>query len=64
MESELELKPRREECVDCGESFNLTAGERRFFARKHLTEPKRCLSCRKLNAKRSVTAQEVRHAEQ
>lgn len=34
-------------CVDCLNLFVLSAGERRFYARKGLTEPKRCVECRK-----------------
>ena len=34
------------ECVDCGQSFEITEGEQKFFASKKLELPKRCLGCR------------------
>jgi hypothetical protein len=34
------------ECVDCGEEFSLSPGERRFFEEKGWTLPKRCKKCR------------------
>ncbi len=36
------------QCSDCGTTFIFTAGERRFFASKGLTnDPGRCPQCRK-----------------
>ena len=32
-------------CVDCGEPFTFSAGERRFFASKKLSQKKRCRKC-------------------
>jgi hypothetical protein len=34
------------DCADCGSTFTLTAGEREFYARKHLPEARRCKECR------------------
>lgn len=34
------------QCVDCGESFPFTTGERQFYAERGFTLPKRCKSCR------------------
>lgn len=50
MEQDAELKPKRAECVECGAAFHISVGEQRFFARKGLAEPKRCLRCRKIKA--------------
>lgn len=33
-------------CKDCEEYFVLKAGERRFFKKNNLCEPKRCKKCR------------------
>ena len=33
-------------CVGCGQMFILEAGERRYFAREQLSEPKNCPPCR------------------
>lgn len=33
-------------CRDCGLAFELSAGERRFFASKDLSLPSRCVHCR------------------
>lgn len=36
-------------CVDCGENFNFTPAERRFYLGKNLFyPPKRCPKCRKI----------------
>ena len=34
-------------CVECGEVFEMSAGEQDFYAQKGFAEPKRCPSCRK-----------------
>ncbi len=34
-------------CADCKSNFDLSAGEQAFFAKKGLSEPKRCKACRK-----------------
>lgn len=34
-------------CVGCRNYFNLTAGEQAFFAKKELSNPRRCGECRK-----------------
>lgn len=34
------------DCIDCGATFIFTAGERRYFASKGLSIPKRCPPCR------------------
>jgi hypothetical protein len=33
-------------CVDCGEDFIFTGGERRFYDERGLTTPRRCPACR------------------
>ena len=48
----IELLPRVVECVDCGEPFVISSGEREFYLRKYLKEPVRCSVCRK---RRKVT---------
>jgi putative zinc ribbon protein len=34
-------------CISCGTMYELTRGEREFYAQRNLTQPKRCVSCRK-----------------
>lgn len=33
-------------CIDCGNSFEFTAGEQKFYSDKGMTQPKRCKTCR------------------
>jgi hypothetical protein len=33
-------------CVDCGKPFPWTAGEKRYYLSKGLSQPKRCEPCR------------------
>lgn len=33
-------------CADCGQKFNFTPGEQRFYISKNLTAPRRCRTCR------------------
>ncbi|MCX6543786.1 MAG: zinc-ribbon domain containing protein [Acidobacteria bacterium] len=35
-------------CCDCGQSFVWTAGQRRFYAERELSQPKRCSTCRQI----------------
>ena len=37
-------------CKDCSREFVLAAGEAAFFAARGLTEPKRCVACRRARA--------------
>ena len=46
-------------CVDCGRYFTFTPGEQRFYLSKRLSEPKRCLACRKLRKSTIVPFDEV-----
>lgn len=34
------------QCVDCGQTFELTEGEKEFFESKGFSLPKRCKPCR------------------
>ncbi len=34
-------------CVDCEEDFTFSNGEQAYFQSKSLSQPKRCLPCRK-----------------
>ncbi len=34
-------------CMDCGEDFTFSVGEQTYFRSKSLSQPKRCLQCRK-----------------
>jgi hypothetical protein len=43
----IELLPRVVACVDCGEPFVISSGERAFYLKKYLKEPVRCSACRK-----------------
>lgn len=36
-------------CLDCGDDFFMTCGERLFFWRRAIPEPKRCPDCRARN---------------
>lgn len=42
----MEFVEKELECVDCHDSFLLTAGEQQFFHDKGFSTPKRCKSCR------------------
>jgi hypothetical protein len=46
MNDQMTLGDRNLACADCGTAFVLTSGEREFYARKHLAEPRRCKDCR------------------
>lgn len=48
-------------CVDCGNTFIFTKGERYFYTSKGLTiPPKRCKACRNRRRK-SLVPEEVSH---
>lgn len=34
-------------CVDCGQQFEFSVDEQKFFEEKGFGEPKRCLNCRR-----------------
>ena len=40
------LKPLDDVCLECGQAFTITAGERQFFDRHGLAIPRRCRTCR------------------
>ncbi len=42
----VEFQDRDLTCVECGQVFLLTAGERAFYTKRGLVEPKRCATCR------------------
>lgn len=39
-------------CIDCGKAFIFTASEQKYFADRQLTEPKRCVVCRRIRKAR------------
>lgn len=41
-------------CIVCGDEFELTIGEQKYYASRGLSEPKRCSACRL--AKRLIRA--------
>ena len=41
-----ELSPRVVECIDCGEQFVISPGERKFYLENLLKEPCHCFDCR------------------
>jgi hypothetical protein len=43
----IELLPRVVDCVDCGEPFIISSGERAFYLKKYIKEPVRFSACRK-----------------
>ena len=45
------LRVQIEICVDCGQSFQISGGERRFYESKTLPLPKRCKACREIKKK-------------
>ena len=47
-------------CVDCGDTFTWTRGERYYYAAKGLSEPKRCSECR-LKRKETLLPEGVRN---
>ncbi|MGH7250134.1 MAG: zinc-ribbon domain containing protein [Minisyncoccia bacterium] len=44
---ENEFEDRELECVDCHNSFTFGTGEQEFFNKKGLSDPKRCVDCRR-----------------
>lgn len=36
----------KKKCSDCGQEFDITAGEQKFYAERGWELPKRCKSCR------------------
>jgi hypothetical protein len=61
----IELLPRVVACVDCGEPFVISSGERAFYLKKYLNEPVRCSACRKRRkaAKIAANVHECKSAE-
>ncbi len=53
MKNETSFKDIEVQCVDCGQTFTITAGEQRFFLEKGLALPKRCKACREKGARTS-----------
>lgn len=51
MKNETSFKDIEAQCVDCGQTFTITAGEQRFFLEKGLALPKRCKPCREKRRK-------------
>jgi len=50
---------KKKTCSDCGNEFFLSASELNFFAKKNLSEPKRCRPCRDIKrASRNADASE------
>lgn len=47
-------------CVDCGDTFTWTRGERHFYVAKGLSEPKRCPECR-IKRKLTLLPEGVQH---
>ena len=39
-------------CMDCSKSFPFTKGEKEFYTKRQLDEPKRCKECRGNNARK------------
>jgi hypothetical protein len=52
----IELLPRIVECVNCGEPFVISSGEREFYLKKYLKEPVRCSACRKRRKAAKIAA--------
>jgi hypothetical protein len=49
-------------CIDCGNSFEFTDGEEKFYQEKGLVPPKRCSKCRlKKRAERESGSGESSH---
>ena len=44
---DIKLSTKTIRCVDCGQGFKFSIGEQAYFLSKHLSDPKRCLDCRK-----------------
>ena len=44
-------------CKDCGEEFQFTEGEQKFYADKSFPEPIRCGGCRKIKKDNNKTRQ-------
>jgi hypothetical protein len=46
-------------CCDCGEEFTFSRGEQEYFLSKMLSDPRRCLDCRRARRARIVPDQAV-----
>ncbi|MFA6325414.1 MAG: zinc-ribbon domain containing protein [Candidatus Paceibacterota bacterium] len=47
-------------CVDCGEDFEFTDGEEKFYEEKGFASPKRCRKCRNKKKQDSGGAKKFR----
>jgi len=41
-------QPKKETCIDCGETFVITDEEKAWFAKQNFNLPKRCKPCRRV----------------
>ena len=58
MEEKVQFEAEQLICCDCGELFIFSAGEKAFFWSKRLSEPKRCLECRRFRRQTLIRDQE------
>lgn len=66
METNGELRAKRQECIECGAEFVVEVGEQLFLRSRGWTNlPKRCKPCREIHrAKGIVRPPEVRHVDE
>jgi len=55
-----DFKDKKLKCLDCGRTFDFSAGEQFFFWSKGLSTPKRCPECR-LKRKLTLAPEGVHH---
>jgi len=48
-------------CVDCGEGFEFSVGEQRYYEEKGFVEPKRCRPCRERRKREIEEAKARQH---
>jgi len=53
----INLLPRVVDCIECGEPFVISAGERQFYLDHCLKEPLRCLDCRQKRKQAKLNGQ-------
>ncbi|MBO5700856.1 MAG: zinc-ribbon domain containing protein [Clostridia bacterium] len=59
--TKLKRKTKKLVCCECGTSFLFTGGEQNYYETHNLSDPKRCLKCRKNRRQQNNVLKEEEH---